>query len=225
MTQLPQFYRAVGAGYSPDGGQIAFMSDSVSATYLEKVWKMRASPGVQPTLLCRVPDGQATGTVSWSPDGSRIAFGAVEIGSGGMTGKIYIVSAEGGAACLFAGGPGEGAWNPAWSPDGSLIAYDMGGASGIWTKPVSGGPAVRITENGMGPAWSPDGSRIAFARVSIGPSHIWTMSSTGQDQAPLTFGATIEGQPAWSGDGRRIAYRISSVNYVGDIWVLYLPSL
>src|SRR6185436_14974289 len=49
------------------------------------------------------------------------------------------------------------------SPDGRTLAIDMQGS--IWTLPVSGGAAKRITDlfnDARQPTWSPDGKWITF---------------------------------------------------------------
>ena len=55
------------------------------------------------------------------------------------------------------------------SPDGSRIAFTYKGD--IWTVPVSGGNAIRVTatpDYEANPVWSPDSRRLAFAGDASG---------------------------------------------------------
>src|SRR5205814_2336810 len=107
-------------------------------------------------------------------------------------------------------GNGVDLW-PAWSPDGSTIAYSDSGATAlngsgfsptqeIWTVPVSGGSATRITHNAVVddmPAFSPTGAQFAFVR----DDHIWLMDTSGANarQVPGTP-SRPSFVPRWSSD-------------------------
>jgi len=59
------------------------------------------------------------------------------------------------------------------------------------------------------PRLSPDGSRIAFVSYRSGAPRIWTMDSTGANQAALATGSESyvpEMAPSWSPDGTKLAY-------------------
>ncbi len=59
-----------------------------------------------------------------------------------------------------------------WSPDGASLAFidGEGGAWNIWTQPLDGGPARKLTHFTEGRIatfdWSLDGSRLAWTRIS-----------------------------------------------------------
>ena len=101
-------------------------------------------------------------SVSFSPDGSRIAY---------TDGPLWTIPAGGGSARrLTAIGSETG--GATWSPNGRWIAYvaATGGHSDVFRVPATGGAAMRITFGARSgcddtqPTWSPDGSTIAFVR-------------------------------------------------------------
>ncbi len=112
------------------------------------------------------------------------------------------------------------------SPDGRTLAIDLQGS--IYTLPVSGGKAARITDvfnDARQPSWSADGKWIAFQGYRDGVYHIWVVAADGSSQRELTSGPFDDREPAWSHDGTRIAFssdRGDAGNY--DVWTLDLKS-
>jgi Tol biopolymer transport system component len=102
-----------------------------------------------------------------SPDGSRIAFTALN--------QLYVQTLPSGTPRLVAGGDAGGlAGNrhqPAWSPDGTELVFaswnDTDGGH-LWRVSAAGNaPPRRLTATPAlyrQPAWSPDGQRIVFVR-------------------------------------------------------------
>ena len=112
------------------------------------------------------------------------------------------------------------------SPDGRSLAIDLQG--GIWTLPMSGGTATRVTDeynDARQPAWSPDGQRIAFQGYRDGGYDIWAVAPDGSGLHQLTWGPYDDREPAWSHDGKRLAFssdRGDAGNY--NIWTLDIES-
>jgi len=91
------------------------------------------------------------------------------------------------------------------SPDGTTIAFVLDDdCSDVWTVPVDGGEAVRITtgrplaaywEDG-GAVWSPDGTRLAYTQDGV----VRVVAATGGLPQAVCAGTS----PEWLDDGRLI---------------------
>lgn len=198
------------AAWSPDGNRIAFMplaSDCGGAPPSTVVCVMNADgSGVVglPITTTLFPGG-----LSWSPDGSKIAFE----GAGGL----YTVNVDGSGTAEVTSG--ILASSPAWSPDGSRIAFTCvvdAGNSDICVVNADGTGLVRLTSDpgdDHHPSWKPDGSKIAFATGRYGYDNdgnptIAVMNPDGSGVTPIGVGDA----PAWSPDGGRIAFALVPIN-------------
>jgi TolB protein len=136
---------------------------------------------------------------TWSPDGKRIAFAAMDRFTASL--GIYVVNIDGSQLTKLTE---DNDVYPSWSPDGRRIVYEeLGrGKEQIMVMESDGSNQTLVTD-GAYPSWSPDGRRILFVRNSDGG--IRTIRPDGSDmngpinQAPATY-------PSWSPDGRFIAY-------------------
>ncbi len=159
-------------------------------------------------------------TPSWSPDGSKIAFAAVEQGPNS---DIFVVEVDGSNVLRLTNDAAMDSY-PSWSPDGTRVIYDNGGGipldaadlsitQEIYTVAATGGTPVRLTHDDVGEkqaVYSPDGTQIAVSRGSGG---IWVMRADGSHPYRVHG---IEGNlfsPRWSPDGTKIAY----LTYLDDL--------
>jgi Tol biopolymer transport system component len=107
----------------------------------------------------------------------------------------------------------EGTWMSLdVSPDGKTIAFDLLGH--IYTMPISGGKATRITEgmewDGM-PKFSPDGSQIVFVSDRSGSHNLWLSDTEGHNLRALTKEPDSEFDgPVWLRDGSGVIVARSS---------------
>jgi Tol biopolymer transport system component len=163
---------------------------------------------------------EISGPPSWSPDGQRIAFSALEPGeSEDSDNTIYIVNADGGGLTELP--PVGNDISPAWSPDGQWLAFHSNGSLAIM-HPDGSAPTVIWDGKGKActfdPQWSPDGQWIAVS-MQIGGCE-WTFPMTrevwviSRDGATVNTVATItheNGECLWpdvafSLDGTQVAY-------------------
>ena len=164
--------------------------------------------------------------VSWSTDGSRIAF--VYLGPGSTPdGEIWTAAADGsGAAKLLDGSPEcTGAFYPAWSPDDKKLSFvcykddDSGGTSGLALFDFATGKITHLNELIYPEVldnphrWSPDGSTIVFDILHWDPtdqfldgSLIATIPTSGGDATRLTSFDSFAAHPDWRPDGNQLVF-------------------
>lgn len=202
---------------SPDGQTVAFHF----ASTLEKLMKSSIvsrpiAPGGRQTQL-------ASGgyNLSWSPDGSKLAFMRLSDSF-----NIFTVNARGvdekqltDGGCYVSGytylPSNRFVRDYSWSPDSSKIAYSSGksGAGNIRTINADGSGDGQITRNTdtnlnyYGPLWSPDGKRIAYVSGTRAPTadgkRIWSLRLAGPTESDIIFQAgSFVRLVGWSESGK-----------------------
>jgi Tol biopolymer transport system component len=162
--------RFLGGGYlaawSPTGRQIA-ICEHKTEPWVASIWILDLESGERQLVFSRPGDGSFGRRLSWSPDGTNLAF-AFRTVAGQGTYRIYTLDLKtGGLNQLTDGGDND---YPAWSPDGQLIAYTVLAEDGSGTIMIAradgscGVVALNVPGYLAGPAWSPDGRQIAFGR-------------------------------------------------------------
>lgn len=121
----------------------------------------------------------------------------------GMTVLILVLLLSALASGLEANAsePVMGARFPAPSPDGKRIAFSWAGD--IWTVPVDGGRADRVTVHEAyegWPCWSEDGSHIAFASKRHGSFDAFYTSPAGGQEHRLTYHSGADIPIQWKSD-------------------------
>ena len=215
--------------WSPDGGQLAFVSVSggppssgrpSSGIFLSALGGQRRflTDGVDP---------------NWSPDGGRVLFS--------NQGDLWEIGTDGGGLRNLTSTPDlEEDW-PVWSPDGSRIVFAAGQGPALrqlYSMNADGTNRVQLTTpatygdytQDIAPDWSPDGSRIVYERRVAYRDHppFWallTINANGGGEAMLSLYNHLEypSHPSWSPSGKRIAFsslsqRTSLPN--GGIWTV-----
>ena len=167
--------------WSPDGSKIACHGRSTlnGMTYCDDVFVMNPD-GSETTSLTQSDCSFSDDRPSWSPDGTRVVFGAVHSGPDVTLSvrTVDIIDANGESRIHLTDGS-----DPAWSPDGSKIAYLLG--DDIWSIDVDGGTPQNLTNSPdipkRSPAWTPTGEQISF--YSNGA--IYEMNTDGMGLRPL----------------------------------------
>jgi Tol biopolymer transport system component len=152
------------------------------------------------------------GSLSWAPDGERLALAAQ--GREEVARVIILRVADGEERTIFEAQPGERLGSIAWAPVGDVIAAVVestdGWRSDIWILDAAAS-GRRILADQLGlrdvPRWSPDGERLAVTLdVPDDAPQVHVISVRDGDLVRLTEGPGGNWDPVWSPDGRRIAF-------------------
>ena len=169
---------------------------------------------------------------TWSPDGTRLAFGTRR---GATDRRLDIMTVP------VAGGTPEPLthdehidWNPVWAPDGTSVYFvsDRGGSTNIWRVAIdqASGKALSEPEPITSPSTfathlsvSGDGRRLAYSAIGEAQNHYQleldpaTAKAVSEPKA-ITSGSRFWANPDPSPDGTSVvAY--SQVNPEGDLYV------
>jgi Tol biopolymer transport system component len=166
--------------WSPDGRQIAFATEQVTAPYdrstVSALWIVDAAGGTPR----KIHDGDAV-QPAWSPSGRRIAYWAVNAGQR----DLFTIPVDGGERVALTNDVALD-WAPVWSPEGEHVyfASDRGGSMALWRIAVdeATGQAVGAPESVTSgteaamelPSFSADGRTLLFRSQlrSVNPATI-----------------------------------------------------
>ncbi|HEX7071597.1 MAG TPA: hypothetical protein VF190_12355 [Rhodothermales bacterium] len=160
-----------------------------------------------------VAEGAIGTPVSWSPDGTRIAFNRRVRGPhGSLLNDLFVVDASGSRERRLT--HGRRAISPTFSPDGRRLAFagSEGGTADVFVLDLDSGVESRLTrfERDTQLAhlrWQPDGDLIALSRFAAdGTRDVAIVDTRTGEMRSLTSGAHDDRSPVWSPDGAAIAY-------------------
>jgi TolB protein len=191
---------AMGPAFSPDGTKVAFVARMPGDTSkTNPKFGLYVAPFAHPEKAHLVTAKLAAGGMrpAWSPDGTRLAFGA-----GREVPHVAVVGLDGkGFTQLTSSTRGDG--EPSWSPDGKQIAYNSTAeGDDVWIMDADGANAHKLATAATGayqPAFSPDGQWVAYVNNAIGHSELWLIHPDGSGAHALTTtgGKEANEAPAW----------------------------
>jgi tricorn protease len=145
------------ANWSPDGSQIAFVSDMTGE---EEIYAI-AQDGSKPAEQLTRGGNAMRYSPEWAPDGKRIAFGDKD-------GKLYVLTLADRKVVEIADSARGQIRDYVWSPRGNFLAFTMANQNQfnsvqIWS--LADGQLHRVTDesfNSYNPAWDPQGNYLYY---------------------------------------------------------------
>ena len=159
-----------------------------------------------------------SGALSWSPDGSEIAYTRSSIAYGIRLRSVSVVGVDGRAGRnprLL----GE-TWDPAWSPDGRTIVF--GTPFGLDAVDPDGYNRRTLIHEvrPARPDWSPDGTKLLFDdhQVVGGTGTFYTANADGSDvRAAYRDDNTLGYAASWSPDGTKVVFTVEDNDFTESI--------
>jgi serine/threonine protein kinase/Tol biopolymer transport system component len=145
-------------------------------------------------------------SLSWSPDGSKLAFSTNRNSGNGL--YVKSTTGSGGEDLLVQSSFFKAPLD--WSPDGRLLVYFEQVAAGnlqIFFYRFSDRRSIPFSNNRFNEnfaSFSPDGKRIAFMSDSSGRQEIYVRPISGSGIWQISTNGGF--RPRWSRDGKRIYY-------------------
>lgn len=207
---LDQVFSAI--AFSHNGDQFAFVRKDQDDMSL-MVANTDGSGQPRAIAVRKQPEGFSTSGPSWSPDGKRIACGALN-GPGGTYSSVVEFPVEGGEAKPIGNGKWARVGRLVWLSDGQgliMTAQPESSSIGtqIWFLPYPNGQAQRITNdlNGYGEVslgLTADSGTIATIQ-QINSSSIWITSPNEDERdARQILRTNLPENVAWAPDGKLV---------------------
>jgi hypothetical protein len=186
-------------GWSPDGTRISIAEEfgfDSSGAMIRAIHTDGSGTDLLDIGCCLVE----MRSPSWSPDGRRIAFVAIEVAEDGLVSSFLQIldlsntgSPEDPPGCDLVNTS-----DVAWSPDGGRIA--VGALDHLFILDLDTGTCTQITRgpwSDLSPSWSPDGTRLAFSSTRDGNAEIYVVGADGSGVTRITRNTVADLTPAW----------------------------
>jgi dipeptidyl aminopeptidase/acylaminoacyl peptidase len=226
IEKLFMVRRVGGTAWSPDGKQIAFISNISGRN---NVWVVPAEGGwpVQLTI-----SDQRQASPAWSPDAKWIAY--ISDHDGDEQWDIFLVSPANGEVINLTNTPDVAEESPAWAPDGRHLAYQVRPRTSstyeidvmdILTRKVlhlTTGTAPELGNNN--PIWSRDGKWIAYTQQHAAgkDSNIFVVEVATGKSTLLTAHRGEHNYSAddWSPEGKKLLITSNAGNGYDNVGLL-----
>jgi len=175
VERMARIGRAFSPSFSPDGRQIALVSDlsGVPQAWIVSIeggWPRQLTAGNDPV-----------GTVQWSPAGDGLAFTVAP--GGGLNSQIYVVRPDGTGLKRLTDGGKENNWLGPWTDDGRFLAMasnrrDPAAMDAYLLDAVTGARKLVAENPGIGAiqSVSGNGGRALLSRVrSRGDNNLYLL--------------------------------------------------
>ena len=186
VTLMARIGSCSSPSFSPDGKQVAFVSN---LSGIPQLWTISIG-GDFPTLVTALED--PVGFVSWSPDGSWLAFNVAP--GGGFNEQIYVVRPDGTGLRRLTEGGKENNFLGDWTRDGRFLTFSSNRRSAASTDSylldVTTGQIKLVAENrGTGGIndVSRDGKYAVLSRlINRGDNDLFLVDISTGKEAKLT---------------------------------------
>jgi dipeptidyl aminopeptidase/acylaminoacyl peptidase len=215
-----------GSAWSPDGEQVAFISNISGRNNL---WLVPSGGGwpVQLTI-----SDQRQAMPAWSPDGNWIAY--ISDKDGNELWDIFLVNPHSGEVTNLTASPESADEAPAWSPNSKFVAYMTKAKTSpsfeIEIVEVSSRRTTHVTRNSppqlgnFSPMWSPDGKRLVYTQQNASgkDSNIFLYDVAAKTSVNLTphEGEQTFHAAAFSPDGKTLLITSNAANGYDNVALL-----
>jgi len=212
------------AAVSPKSGtKIAFRDYMTNQIYVVN------PDGTNLTQLTHVPDNVIPFRPSWSPDGSTLVYGHLNLDN--FLFRIWTINADGTGDRRLATETRRfnDVW-PSFSPDGTHIVFERcfrDGPCAIWIMNADGTHKRAVTpfkkeSSDTQASVSPDNRHVAYTALDEGGilAQIHIVGVDGSDNHAVTPPRLEAGAPEWSPDGQLITFMSNLVRNNGLIYTM-----
>ncbi|MBB1088537.1 Tol-Pal system beta propeller repeat protein TolB [Lysobacter sp. SG-8] len=190
--------------------RIAYVTATGTGQSTQYALLVADSDGFNPQTVVR--SSEPLLSLSWSPDGDRLAYVSFEGGNS----SIYIQTISSGSREMIAKFRGING-SPAFSPDGRRLALTLSksGNPEIYVMDLGSRALTQLTDHfgiDTEPTWSADGASIYFTSDRGGRPQIYQVPATGGGATRVTFEGNYNASADVSFDGKKLVTAQGSGN-------------